>query len=119
MDAAQARSAPVRRATPVWLWVALLVGAVVTLWWAWFVAGFLQEPSAVGPVLMALLGSIILSIVSGIAGAVGAVGLLRRKAWAWPLAWIAAAALTLSGLGAIGGIPALIGLGWSRKAATP
>jgi hypothetical protein len=119
MEATQARSAPVRRIPPVWLWAALLAGAVVTLWWAWFVAGFLQEPSAVGPVLMALLGSIILSIVSGIAGAVGAIGLLRRKAWAWPLAWIAAAALTLSGLGAVGGIPALIGLGWSRKASTP
>ena len=113
VEATRTRPAPTR---PVWLWAALLAGAVVTLWWAWFVAGFLQEPSAVGPVLMALLGSIILSLVSGIAGAVGALGLLRRKAWAWPLAWVAAVALTLSGLGAIGGIPALVGLGWSRKA---
>lgn len=119
MDANRARTAPARRITPVWLWAALLAGAVLTLWWAWFVAGFLHEPSAVGPVLMALLGSIILSIVAGITGAVGAIGLLRRKAWAWPLAWIAAVTLTLSGLGAIGGIPALIGLGWSPKASTP
>ena len=92
---------------------------MLTLWWAWFVSGFLQEPSAVGPVLMVLLASILLSTVSGLAGAVGAMGLLRRTPWARPLAWVAAIALTASGLGAVGGIPALIGLGWSRKAATP
>ena len=119
MEATQARSAPARRVTPAWLWAALLAGAVLTLWWAWFVSGFLQEPSAVGPVLMVLLASILLSTVSGLAGAVGAMGLLRRTPWARPLAWVAAIALTLSGLGAVGGIPALIGLGWSRKAATP
>jgi hypothetical protein len=119
MQATQARSAPDRRVTPAWLWAALLAGAVLTLWWAWFVAGFLQEPSAVGPVLMVLLASIFLSVISGITGAVGAFGLLRRTPWARPLAWVAAIALTLSGLGAVGGIPALVGLGWSRKAATP
>jgi len=32
---------------------------------------------------------------------------------------IAAVALTLSGAGAIGGIPALVGLVWSRRAVTP
>jgi hypothetical protein len=100
--------------TPAWLWVALLGGAVVTLWWAWFVSGFLQEPSAVGGILAVLVTSIVVSTVSGLAGAAGAVGLVRHDSWARPLAWIAAVALTLSVLGAIGGIPALIGLGWSR-----
>jgi hypothetical protein len=119
MQATKARPAAAGSLTPVWLWAALLVGAVLTVWWAWFVAGFLSEPSAVGPVLMVLVGSIILSTVSGFAGAVAAMGLLRRKPWGRPLAWIAAVALTLSGLGAIGGIPALVGLGWSRKASTP
>jgi hypothetical protein len=119
MEATRARPAPVRRVTPAWLWAALLAGAVLTLWWAWFVAGFLQEPSAVGPVLLVLLASIFLSVISGITGAVGAMGLLRRMPWARPLAWVAAIMLTLSGLGAVGGIPALIGLGWSRKASTP
>ena len=46
-------------------------------------------------------------------------GLLRKDPWGRPLAWIAAVALTLSGAGAIGGIPALVGLVWSRRAVTP
>jgi hypothetical protein len=99
--------------------VALLVGAAVTLWWAWFVSGFLSEPSAVGRVLVVLLTSICLSALSGLAGAAGAMGLIRRESWGRPLAWIAAVALTLSGAGAIGGIPALIGLAWSRKPERP
>ncbi|HEY8815251.1 MAG TPA: hypothetical protein VIP57_09135 [Candidatus Dormibacteraeota bacterium] len=107
------------RASPPWLWVALLVGAAVTLWWAWFVSGFLSEPSAVGRVLLVLLGSIGLSALSGLAGAVGAVGLIRRESWARALAWIAAVALTLSGAGAIGGVPALVGLVASRGTARP
>ena len=106
-------------ATPPWLWIALLVGAAVTLWWAWFVSGFLSEPSAVGPVLLVLLASIGLSAVSGLAGGAGAMGLIRRDSWGRPLAWIAAVSLTLSGAGAIGGIPALVGLIWSRRAVTP
>jgi hypothetical protein len=106
-------------ATPPWLWVPLVVGAAVTLWWAWFVSGFLSEPSAVGRVLAVLLSSICLSALSGLAGAAGAMGLLRREAWGRPLAWIAAVALTASGAGAVGGIPALVGLIWSRGAATP
>jgi hypothetical protein len=99
--------------------VALLIGAAVTLWWAWFVAGFLSEPSAVGRVLVVLLASICLSALSGLAGAAGAMGLIRRESWGRPLAWIAAVALTLSGAGAVGGIPALVGLVWSRKPVTP
>jgi len=105
--------------TPRWLWAALLVGAVVTVWWAWFVSGFLAEPSAVGRVLVVLLASICLSALSGLAGAAGAMGLLRKDPWGRPLAWIAAVALTLSGAGAIGGIPALVGLVWSRQPARP
>jgi hypothetical protein len=119
VEATQARPVVARPITPPWLWVALLVGAAVTLWWAWFVSGFLSEPSAVGRVLVVLLTSICLSALSGLAGAVGAMGLLHRNTWGRPLAWIAAVALTLSVAGAIGGIPALVGLAWSRKAGTP
>lgn len=117
-----ATQAPVLRSqqqTPVWVWGALLAGAVVTVWWAWFVSGFLSEPSAVGRVLTVLWTSICLSALSGLAGAAGAMGLLRKEPWGRALAWIAAVALTLSGLGAIGGIPALVGLVWSRKPARP
>ena len=106
-------------ATPRWLWAALLAGAVVTGWWAWFINGFLSEPSATGRVLAVLLTSICLSVLSGLDGALAAVGLLRNEPWARRMAWIAAVALTLSGAGAIGGVPALVGLVWSRKAATP
>ena len=106
-------------ATPPWLWAALLAGAVVTVWWAWFVSGFLSEPSAVGRVLAVLLISMVSSAMSGLAGVAGAMGLLRHEPWGRSFAWIAAVALTISGVGAIGGIPALIGLGWSRKAERP
>jgi hypothetical protein len=99
--------------------VALLAGAVVTVWWAWFVSGFLSEPSAVGRVLAVLLTSILLSVFSGMDGALAAVGLLRKEPWGRRMAWIAAVSLTVSGAGAIGGIPALVGLVWSRRAATP
>ena len=115
----QATEARPATATPGWIWVALLTGAVVTVGWAWFVSGFLSEPSAVGRVLVVLLTSICLSTVSGLAGAAGAMGLLRRQPWGRPLAWIAAVTLTLSGAGAIGGIPALVGLVASRKHASP
>jgi len=101
--------------TPPWLWVALLAGAVVTTWWAWFVFGFIQEPSAVGRVLIALLTMIGTSLFAGLAAAVGAFGLALQSAWGRPVAWIAAVAVTLTGVGAIAGIPSLIGLWWSRK----
>jgi len=119
MQATQARPTAAGPVTPAWLWAALLAGAVVNMWWAWFVNGFLSEPSAVGRVEAVLVTSIALSALSGIFGAIGAAGLLRRDAWGRRMAWIAAVALTLSGVGAIGGIPALIGLGWSRKPAKP
>jgi hypothetical protein len=105
--------------TPRWLWAALLAGAVVNLWWTWFLNSFLKEPSAVGRVEVVLVVSIALSALSGIAAAIGAVGLMRRESWARRMAWLAAVVLTLSGTGAIGGIPALIGLIWSRKPARP
>ena len=100
-------------------WVALLIGAAVTLWWAWFISRYLSEPSAVGRVLAVLLTSILLSVLSGMDGAFAAVGLLRHEPWARRMAWIAAVSLTLSGAGAIGGIPALVGLVWSRNPVTP
>jgi hypothetical protein len=115
----QTPAAEARPATPAWLWAALLAGAVVSAGWAWFVFGFISEPSAVGRVLLVLVASIAISLASALAGALGALGLLRREAWGRPLAWIAAIAMTLSGLGAIAGIPALIGLGSSRNASRP
>jgi hypothetical protein len=119
VQASQDPDTAARRVTPVWLWGALLAGAVVTAWWAWFIFGFVSEPSAVGGILAVLLYWIAMSIGSGFAGAVGAVGLLRHQAWGRPLAWIAAIAMTLTGVGAVAGIPALIGLVSSRNASRP
>jgi hypothetical protein len=119
MQATQARPTAAGPVTPAWLWAALLAGAVVNTWWAWFVNSFLPEPSAVGRVEVVLVTSIAISSLSGIAGFIATVGLLRREPWARRMAWVGAVALTLSGSGAIGGIPALIGLVWSRKPARP
>ena len=105
--------------TPPWLWVALLAGAAVAIWWGWFVFGFIQEPSAVERVLIALLTLVGTSVVAGFAGAIASYGLVRNAAWSRPVAWIAAVLITLTGVGAIAGIPALVGLWWSRKASRP
>ncbi len=52
------------------LWLAAL--AVVLLLWGWFVLGFLEEPSAVDNVRVALLvigaGSIVLGLAAAVAG---------------------------------------------------
>jgi len=103
----------------VWLWWALLAGAVVAAAWAWFIFGFISEPSAVGRILGVLVFWIALSIAAALAGAVGALGLVRGESSGRTLAWIAAVAMTFTGVGAIAGIPALIGLVWSRKPSRP
>ena len=103
----------------MWLWVALLIGAVVTVAWAWFIFGFIHEPSVVGRILVVMVSWIGISISSGVTGAIGALGLLRNEVWGRPLAWVAAIAMTLTVVGAIAGIPALIGLGASRATGRP
>ncbi len=119
VPATETGAAAARRVTPVWLWGALLAGAVVMAWWAWFISGFISQPSAVGRVLAVLLYWIAMSTASGLTGAIGAIGLLRHRAWGRTLAWITAIAMTLTGVGAVAGIPALIGLVSSRNASRP
>jgi hypothetical protein len=109
------RTMPAQGTTPPWVWPVLLIGAAVMLGWAWFIIGFLPEPSAVGRVRIVLLTSAAYSIGSALLGVIGAVGLIRRERWARMLAAIAASAMTLSGVGAIAGIPALIALLSSRN----
>jgi hypothetical protein len=87
--------------------------------WAWFIFGFISEPSAVGRILAVLVIWIAISIAAGLAGAVGAMALLRHEMSGRPLAWIAAIGMTLTGVGAIAGIPALVGLLASRNASRP
>ena len=105
--------------TPPWLWVALLAGAVIAMWWASFVFGFIQEPSAVGRLLVGLLALIGTAAVAGLMGLIASFGLVRNALWGRPAAWVAALFITLTGVGAIAGVPALVGLMWSRKASRP
>ena len=101
-------------ATPTWVWPVVLAGAAIMVTWAWFIVGFLSEPSAVGRSRIVLITSIVYSIGAAFVGVVGAVGLARRRRWGRTLAGIASAAMTFSVVGAIAGIPALIGI-WSSR----
>jgi high-affinity Fe2+/Pb2+ permease len=109
----------VQTATPPWVWPVLLLGAAVMVAWAWFIVGFLSEPSAVGRSRIVLLTSIAYSIAAALVGVIGAIGLARRERWGRTLAGIASAAMTFSVVGAIAGIPALIGIWSSRNSPKP
>jgi hypothetical protein len=115
----QATEERAKAATPIWVWPVVLLGAAIMVTWAWFIVGFLSEPSAVGRPRIVLLTSIIYSIAAAIVGVAGAVGLVRHKRWGRTLAGIASAAMTFSVVGAIAGIPALIGIWSSRNSARP
>ena len=117
MQATDERQA--RVSTPTWVWPVVLLGAAIMVTWAWFIVGFLSEPSAVGRSRIVLVTSIVYSIGAGFVGAAGAVGLARNKRWGRTLAGIASAAMTFSVVGAIAGIPALIGIWSSRNSAKP
>jgi hypothetical protein len=115
MQATQERAAPAQATTPSWVWAALLLGSALMLWWAWFVIGFLSEPSAVGRIWLVLVTSSAYSAGSAVVGVVGAIGLVRRERWGRMVAGIASAAMTLTIVGAIAGIPVLAALVSSRN----
>jgi hypothetical protein len=109
-----------RRATalaPPWVWPVLLLGAALMFYWAWFIIGFKSEPSAVGRIWIVLVTSSAYSAGSAVFGVIGAIGLIRRERWARSVATIASAAMTLTVVGAVAGVPALIGLVASRNSA--
>jgi hypothetical protein len=106
----QATQEPAQATTPRWVWAALLLGSALMLWWAWFVIGFLSEPSAVGRIWVVLVTSSAYSAGSALVGVIAAIGLLRRERWARTAAGIASAAMTLTVVGAIAGIPVLAAL---------
>jgi len=101
---------------PAWVGPVLLIGAALMLYWAWFIIGFQSEPSAVGRIWLVLVTSSAYSAGSAVVGVIGAIGLMRRERWARTLATIASAAMTLTVIGAVAGIPALVGLVASRNA---
>jgi hypothetical protein len=100
---------------PNWIWWTLLTGAVVLLIWGVWVLGFLGEPSAVGGVWTALVliggGSILVAAL----GVIAAAALLARKRWAWSMAFIASVFMSLTVVGAIAGVPALVGVIAGRR----
>src|ERR1700686_2597820 len=60
--------------TPSWVWPVLVFGTVVMLAWAWFIVGFLAEPSAVGRLRFILVTSSVYSIGSALVAIVGEAG---------------------------------------------
>jgi hypothetical protein len=100
---------------PPWVGPVLLLGAALMLYWAWFIIGFQSEPSAVGRIWIVLVTSSAYSAGSAVVGVIGAIGLIRRERWARTVATIASAAMTLTVVGAVAGIPALVGLVASRN----
>ncbi len=101
--------------TPRWVWWTLLAGAALLAFWAWFVFGFRSEPSVVGRSRVALDLVVGGSIASALVASGAAVALLARRRWAPRLALVAAVLMTLTVVGAIAGVPALIGLVSSRN----
>jgi len=100
---------------PRWVWGALLVGAVVLVAWSWFLLGFLDEPSAVGRSRTALGIAAGGSVGVAILAAVAALALIRRVRWAPRLAMVAAVFMLLTCVGAVVGVPVLIGLMSPRR----
>lgn len=101
--------------SPRWVWWTLLTGAIVLFVWGWFVLGFLTEPSAVGGVWAALVFIGVGSIAAGCLGVVAAAALVARRRWAWRVAAVASVLMSLTIVGAIAGIPALVGVIASRR----
>jgi hypothetical protein len=115
VQATRERTTPTNPTAPPWVWVVLVFGAGVMVAWAWFILGFLSEPSAVGRIRVVLVTSIAYSAGSAVVGVIGAFGLIRRRRWAGTVSVIASAAMTLTIVGAIAGIPALLGLMSPRR----
>lgn len=105
-------------ATPRWVAWTLVVGSLLLVVSAWFVSGFLSEPSATGRVRLVLLGWVAFSGCAALLGIAAATAAVRGVRWSRPLALVAAAAMTVTGAGALAGVPALLGLFWSRASAS-
>jgi hypothetical protein len=107
------------KVTPRWVSVALAIGTVITIAWAPFIYQFTSEVASDRRSKAVLIAWTVLSIAAALLGAAGAIGILRRDRWGRPVAWAASLAITITFVGAIAGIPALIGLWSSRGASKP
>jgi hypothetical protein len=107
------------KVTPRWVSVALAAGAVITIAWAPFIYQFTSEVSSDRRSKTVLIVWTAISIAAAALGAAGAIGILRRDRWGRPVAWAASIVITITCVGAIAGIPALIGLVFSRRSSSP
>ena len=107
------------RVTPRWVSVALLIGAVICIAWGVFLLGFTSEPSADRRSRAVLVLWSSLSNAAALLGLFGAIGLIGRYRSGRPLAWVGSVLISASCIGAVAGIPALIGLWSSRNPSNP
>ena len=105
--------------TQPWVSVAILIGAAIGVAWALFLLQFMNEPSAVGRPKAVLVIWFGVSLGTACLAVPTAIMLLRRDRSGRPLAWIVSILITATIVGAIAGIPALIGLGSSRRTSRP
>ena len=105
--------------TPRWVSVALAIGTVIAIAWAPYIYQFTSEVASDRRSKAVLIVWTALSIAAALLGAAGAIGILRRDRWGRPVAWVASVAITVTFVGAIAGIPALIGLWTSRGTSKP
>lgn len=101
-------------ATPRWVSWTLVAGATILLGWAWYIHGFLSEPSATGRVRLLLVAWAGFSVLAAGVGLVAALSGLRAAGWSRTASTLAGGAMTLTVIGAVAGVPALLGVFWSR-----
>jgi eukaryotic-like serine/threonine-protein kinase len=110
---------PYKPSTPAWVILVLGLGFLGMVIWTLATMGTLSEPSAVGRSRTTLVFWAIDGFAAIVLTAASVIGLLRRASWGRRVAWAASIALVLSFVGAVLGIPAMVGLFLSRKQSRP
>jgi hypothetical protein len=105
--------------TPRWVSVALAIGTLITIAWAPFIYQFTPEVSSDHRSRAVLVVWALFSLWAAFMGMSGTILLRRDSRSGRPVAWVASIAMTMTCVGAIAGIPALIGLLSSRGPAKP
>jgi uncharacterized membrane protein len=105
--------------TQAWVRVALLIGSGIGIAWAAFLSQFMNEPSAVGRSKAVLVIWAVISLTTAVLALPVAIMLRRRDRSGRALAWVVSILMTITFVGAVAGVPALIGLLWSRNASSP
>jgi hypothetical protein len=105
--------------TPSWVVVLLTLGVFATTVWAILTIGSFSEPSATGRTKLTIQFWAVDSVVGLVLCVAGVVGLVQRASWGRRVAWAASVALVLSFAGTLLGLPALVGLFFSRNQSRP